>query len=73
MRAYRVKYGPNVKYAGTMADATTAKHELNERLGFDPRSRNVNIEQVEIPTAKDSFLTWINQEVADLKREFDNA
>lgn len=69
MRAYRVKYGAHVKFAGSSADATAAKHEINERCGFGPRSRNVTIEQIEIPTGKDSLLAFLNGEADAIRLE----
>lgn len=58
MRCYQVT-GPGAKrYAATNADARATRDELVEQLGC--KKKDVEIEQVEVPTAKTELLEFIN-------------
>ena len=64
MRCYQVT-GPGAKrYAATNADARTKRDELVEQLGC--KKKDVEIEQVEVPTAKAELLEFINGLCAEL-------
>ncbi len=67
MRCYLVK-GPGAKrYAATNADARTKRDELVEQLGC--KKKDVEIEQVEVPTAKAELLEFINELCVELDEE----
>jgi hypothetical protein len=58
MRCYLVT-GPGAKrYAATNADARSTRDELVEQLGC--KKKDVEIEQVDVPTAKAELLGFIN-------------
>ena len=58
MRCYLVT-GPGAKrYAATNADARSTRDELVEQLGC--KKKDVEIEQVDVPTAKAELLDFIN-------------
>lgn len=64
MRCYLVT-GPGVKrYASTNADARATRDELVEQLGC--RKKDVDIEQVDVPTAKAELLEFVNGLCAEL-------
>jgi hypothetical protein len=58
MRAYRVEGGGKLRFAGTAADAKDARQDLAELTG--ERKKDISVSEVEIPTAKDSLLGFIN-------------
>lgn len=67
MRCYQVT-GPGAKrYAATNADARAKRDELVEQLGC--KKKDVEIEQVEVPTAKAELLEFINELCAELDEE----
>lgn len=67
MRCYQVT-GPGAKrYAATNADARAKRDELVEQLGC--KKKDVEIEQVEVPTAKAELLEFINGLCAELDEE----
>lgn len=64
MRCYLVT-GPGAKrYASTNADARATRDELVEQLGV--KKKDVDIEQVDVPTAKAELLEFINGLCAEL-------
>ncbi len=64
MRCYQVT-GPGAKrYAATNADARATRDELVEQLGC--KKKDIEIEQVEVPTAKAELLEFINGLCAEL-------
>ena len=64
MRCYQVT-GPGAKrYAATNADARATRDELVEQLGC--KKKDVEIEQVDVPTAKAELLEFINGLCAEL-------
>ena len=67
MRCYQVT-GPGAKrYAATNADARTTRDELVEQLGC--KKKDVEIEQVEVPTAKPELLEFINELCKELDED----
>ena len=67
MRCYQVT-GPGAKrYAATNADARTTRDELVEQLGC--KKKDVEIEQVEVPTAKAELLEFINELCKELDED----
>lgn len=64
MRCYLVT-GPGAKrYASTNADARATRDQLVEQLGV--KKKDVDIEQVDVPTAKAELLEFINGLCAEL-------
>jgi hypothetical protein len=64
MRCYLVT-GPGAKrYAATNADARNKREELVEQLGC--KKKDVEIAQVEVPTAKAELLDFINELCTEL-------
>lgn len=64
MRAYQVtvKNGDKVlgtRFAGTQAESRSTRDELVTQ--FDVKKSAVEIEEVEIPTAKPDLLVWVNE------------
>lgn len=67
MRCYLVT-GPGAKrYAATNADARSTRDELVEQLGC--KKKDVEIEQVEVPTAKAELLEFINELCKELDED----
>lgn len=67
MRCYLVT-GPGAKrYAATNADARSTRDELVEQLGC--KKKDVEIEQVDVPTAKAELLGFINELCTELDEE----
>ncbi len=59
MRCYLVK-GPDVRrYAGTMAEARETRENMMETHAL--KKKEVEIEQVEVPTAKEGLLKVLNE------------
>ena len=69
MKAYAVTQGGKLRYAATQSSAKETKYALNETAGL-PRTAYsgdaAQIEEVEIPTQKDSLLAFLNEIVKKL-------
>lgn len=59
MRCYLVKAPDACVYAGTNAAAREARRQLVEELGC--KKSEVTIEQVDVPTAKDDLIGYLNR------------
>ena len=70
MRAYRVTVSGHQHFAGSQSDAKSARDQLLESAGINPRSKaakeEATVEEVEIPTSKLELLDWINELVAEV-------
>lgn len=69
MRLYRVRVTAgdennpvHTKWAGTQGDASSTRKELCSEHGLGPRSSEVTIEQVEVPTDKAGLLEFLNEQ-----------
>jgi hypothetical protein len=69
MRCYKVSAPGTFRFAGTNAEATAARAEMAEEL--DIKKKEIEIEQIDIPTDKPSLLEFINELVAELKSDSD--
>ena len=68
MRLYKVQVTAGdennparAKWAGTQGDASSARRTLCAAHGLGPRSAEVTVEQVEVPTDKAGLLSFLNE------------
>lgn len=67
MRCYLVQALTNKRYAATNADAKVKRDEIMAKLGC--KKKDVEIEQVEVPTSKTELLDFINKLCEEMDEE----
>jgi hypothetical protein len=56
---------PRVAWAGTQAEARSAKKGLAERNGLGPLSKHVAIQETDIPTNKEGLLKFLQDNIKE--------
>jgi hypothetical protein len=68
-RGYKISGGGRVRFAGAMAGAREQKNELVDNKGV--RKKDVEIEEIEIPTAKSELVPFLNDLVKEVENSFE--
>lgn len=71
MRYYRVqvKDGSATRYATSHADARGWRRDLADQQGC--RLKDIDIEQIDVPTGRHALAEWLNNELEAYDCEFD--
>lgn len=69
MRCYLVTGGGRKRFAGTAADSKEVRDTIVEETGL--KKKDVEIEQVEVPTSKTELLEFINELCEELDEKTD--